>query len=516
MLVSQIIVLIITSISFIDFLVFCGLFLTYIIKIPFGNENVSTKIMAGLIIFFFISFKLMHIPVFLSSVKPSFFDIPYSDIMIAILTYINIALAIVPLFFAIYAGLKPTPNVKSFNFQDQIFICMPIYNETPEDLYAAILSVINANYNKYKLHLYLSFDHGPEETPDAFEFIMDKWNLEINSNPCITIDLEGIRVSILRTKHAGKKSAQKSAFDQITLDYPLSIREVSKIFFIDSDIVLEENCINHFLFHMKAYNKTCVTGMLTCSITNRFDFLSMYQDIEYISGQILSRNLENTLNSSLVLPGALSFLNYTSFSNISHIYFEDHDYKDVIEYHRKYLGEDRNLTHNLIENGENISFCQFATCRTVAPDTFYGLLKQRRRWYLGHISNDIYSMCSVYIWTKYPGLSLFNFLNNIRNTSIYIYILYFILLFDNNTELLLWLLMIILPISLLWIFISCYAIRINRKMNIIFYPIILILQPIFSMIYMYYTIYTFNVSGWGGVRTENEKVDKKGDNSNKV
>ena len=42
-------------------------------------------------------------------------------------------------------------------------------------------------------------------------------------------------------------------------------------------------------------------------------------------------------------------------------------------------------------------------------------------------------------------------------------------------------------------------------MNVVFYVIIVLLQPIFNMLYMYYTIFTIKQQTWGGIRVDRAK-----------
>ena len=500
----QIIALIVTAISAIDFLVFSALFLTFIINVTINAKDYGTKIMSCIIILAFVTFKVIHIPVFLSTVHITDFKFPYSEIAIGFLTWSNIILAAVPLFFGVYSSLiKSKPNVKNFDFNDTIFICMPIYNEKPEALWLAIQSVYKLKYNKNRLHLMLSFDD--DGTPDAFLHLLFKWGLmHCLDLPVINFIDNGLLVSIIRTPHGGKKSAQYSTYNLIKSFYTNDLLDNSYIFYIDSDIILDKYALSHFMFHMKTYNKTALTGMITC-LSKKRNFLTYYQDVEYVSGQILTRNMENAFGTLNCIPGALSIIKFTSFEKIAGEYFKVIDYKNMFEYHQKYAGEDRYMTDLLIKKGEKIGYCQYATCKTECPDTLDKVVKQRFRWQKGSLANDVWTISSVEVWKKYPLFSLFNFLNNTRNTSIYIYLLYFVLLMNNNVSLIMWLLFIILPIVLLWSFVSIHAIKINRKMNIIFYPMILLLQPILGMIYMYYTIYNFNKKGWGGPRTDKEK-----------
>jgi cellulose synthase/poly-beta-1,6-N-acetylglucosamine synthase-like glycosyltransferase len=505
--ISQIIIIIVTIISLFDFLVFCGLFLTFIINVTINANDTSTKIMSCIMITFFVIFKLLHIPVFLNIIEIPDFEFPYTDIIFGFLTWVNLILAAIPLFFGVYSSLiKSTPNVQNFTFNDTIFICMPIYNEKPEALWLAVKSVYNLKYSKKNLHLMLSFDDSG--TPEAFLYLLQQYNLmHCIDLPIINIIDNGLVISIIRTPHAGKKSAQQAAYKAIKSFYTKNILDSAYIFFIDSDIVLDKYALAHFMFHMKTYNTTALTGTISC-LSKKRDFLTYYQDVEYISGQILTRNLENVFGSVLCLSGCVTIIKFNSFKNITNKYFGKNIYNSLFEHSREYLGEDRMATDMLMQNGEKLGYCQYAKCKTECPDTLKNTIKQRGRWYKGSISNDVWTLSSVYTWKNYTLLSLFSFLNNTRNTSIYIYLLYFILLINNNVSVILWILFIILPILLLWLFISIHAIKINRKMNILFYPMLLIFQPILSMIYMYYTIYTLNKRSWEGIRVDKEKEQK--------
>jgi chitin synthase len=501
----QIIALIITGISAIDFLVFSILFLTFVINVTINAKDYSTKIMSCVIIAVFIIFKVIHIPIFLSTVEFTDFKFPHTDIAIGFLTWSNIILAAVPLFFGVYSSLiKTKPNVKNFNFEDPIFICMPIYNEKPEALWLAVQSVYKLKYNKQRIHLMLSFDDAG--TPEAFLHLLIKYNLmHCLDLPIINIIDNGLTISIIRTPHGGKKSAQLSTYNAIKSFYNKEILDTAYIFYIDSDIILDKYALGHFMFHMKTYNKTALTGTVTCVAKGKRSFLTYYQDVEYISGQILTRNLEDAFGATTCLPGCLVVLKYTSFNRVADEYFKEINYKNIFEYYQKHSGEDRFLSNMLMENNEQLGYCQYATCKTECPDTLINVIKQRKRWSLGYISNDVWMMSCYKTWKKYPLLSLFNFLSNTRNTSIYIYLFYFVLLMNNDVSLTMWLLFIILPITLLWLFVSIHAIKINRKMNIVFYPMILLIQPILGMVYMYYTIVNMRQTSWGGVRTDKEK-----------
>ena len=514
---TDIIKLVITSVSLVDFLVFCMLYLSFIIVVPYKTNKTSTKIISVCVIIFFIGFKLMFIPVFLSTISYFQTNIPGVDIILGILIWSNIMLAVVPLFLAIVTIViyrKPKHDILIQQDCKKVNIIMPIYNEDPKSLWRAIESVIRLELatQKRNLILYLSFDEGlPKEcqlNSDAFVKLMERFNIDpYDRRERINVDIDGILIAICRFEHGGKKSAQYGGFKEMEKDMKiLEEKTDSLVFFIDSDIVLKSDSLLQFDYYLEKFKKSALTGLISCIASDNPKLITFYQDIEYISGQILWRNLESYLNSTTCLPGAFTILRYDFFKKVSEKYFNSNIYSDNTDYQRFYLGEDRYLTHLLMEIEPNkLGFCEAARCKTDAPKTILALMKQRRRWYLGHIANDTWMISSLKLWKNYPLLCMFNLLNNTRNTSIYIYLFYFLPLLNKEISLKLWILFIILPLLCNWFFIIIYAFKIKRKMNMVFYITILLLQPLFNTAYMYYTIWTIKQKSWGGVRVETKK-----------
>jgi chitin synthase len=533
---ADIIKLVITSVSFIDFLVFCVLFLSFIILVPYKTKLLSTKIISICVIIFFICFKLLFIPIFLSTIPFFQIDIQGLEIILGILTWSNIILAAVPLVFAIISiVIYKTPNHEILIQQNhkKVNIIMPIYNEDPESLWRAIESVIKLDYGytdnqlatqkRNLINLYLSFDEGVPKlsqqlNSNAFVKLMERFNLDIyDRRERINVDIDGTLIAICRFEHGGKKSAQYGGFKEMEKDMKILEEKRSSfkideslVFFIDSDIILKSDSLLQFYYYLERFKKNALTGLISCIASENPKFITFYQDIEYVSGQIFWRNLESYFNSTTCLPGAFTILRYSFFKKVSEKYFNSNVYQDNTDYQRFYLGEDRYLTHLLMEiEPGKLGFCEAARCKTLAPDNIKTLLKQRRRWYLGHIANDTWMISSLELWKNYPLLCLFNLLNNTRNTSIYIYLLYFVLLLNKEVSLTLWILFILLPIMCNWFFIVVYSFKIKRKMNMIFYIAILLFQPLFSMAYLYYTIWTIRTRSWGGPRIDNDNDNDK-------
>lgn len=518
--------IIITSISFIDFLVFTSLFVVYLCVIQYKAIEWKTKIGSFIILLCFLAFKIIHIPVFLSTIIIINVELQYTSVILLSLTWVNIALAFFPFVTAItsiilnYLSKDDKINNVDDHKYDKINIIIPIYNEDPNSLWNSVESVDKLEYNLENIHLYLSFDD--DKYSDAYNYVMSKLGNVIGANEyrhdCVRES--GLKISICKFSHGGKKSAQQGAYNMIKTDYKDDELKNSKLFLMDSDIQLKSDCMWNFIKYMKEYNKTCLTGMITCKTSSNNKFLAYYQDIEYISGQIFWRNLESFCGATSCLPGAFTILNWESFDEISHEYFSKKDYNDIFDYQRFHLGEDRYLTHLLmIKNVGKIGFCERSRCKTDPPLSLMNLLKQRKRWFLGHISNDTWMLSSPVLWYKYPLLTLFNFFNNSRNTSIYVYLLYLVLFLNKDISFFIWFMYILLPILLNWLFIMYYAFILKRKMNIFFYICIIICQPILNMLYMYYTIYNIRINSWGGARVDKShaiNIDEEKENNNNV
>lgn len=496
---------IITIISFVDFIVFTLLFVLYLLVIQLKAKEYGTVVLSFIILLCFLIFKILHVPIFLLTTSLIQIDIPYTTEILLSLTWINILLAFFPIVFGCITIVryreKGTEDIAEYK-KKRVNILMPIYNENPNDLLRAIRSITNLDYDLTKICVYLSFDNLVED--DAYRTVLSNLDrgVYVNENRVDGV-YRGVLIRMCKFEHGGKKSAQEGGYKMILNDQ-IYLNE-SLILLMDSDIELKNDCLWQFTRHLELYNKTSLTGMITCSQNHKINFLSYYQDIEYVSGQIMWRGLENHFGSTSCLPGAFTIIKFSTFEKIASEYFCKRTYKDTFEYQRYYLGEDRYLTHLLMtKESWKIGFCEKARCKTVAPKTIDGLLKQRKRWFLGHISNDTWMLCSPKIWWRYPILTLCNFLNNSRNSSIYIYLLYFALLFNKNINTIVWLMYIIVPVLLNWLFIIYYAYRLNRKMNILFYISIIICQPIFNMMYIYYTLYNFRKRSWGGVRVESK------------
>jgi len=178
----------------------------------------------------------------------------------------------------------------------------------PQVLLAATISVCESKYPKQRLHIYLSFDD------DAISplYLKTLQNLQVPSIPdnnypyTMDIQFRGVRFTLSRFPHSGKRLTQRSTFDLIEQHYVKEIAYVMEtpfymqkdpifLLFLDSDIILDSLAIQEFVLHMMkpGVDRVAVTGLITCSTSDHFNPLWVLQDIEYIQGQMLERCLES-------------------------------------------------------------------------------------------------------------------------------------------------------------------------------------------------------------------------------
>lgn len=480
---------VLTSLCALDFIIFAALYIFYLCC-TFKTAN---KILVVCNIIVFTLFKIAHVPVFLEA---AFITQSYFSIVLYTLLGINLTFTIVTVSAASVTLLRTASSSASSpgNYNHRfINIIIPIYNEDSSTLLRTLESIVNSNYTLPRVHVWMAFDD--LEDSEGYT-VLSQFLKEHQPTPLDSIQNEYLykntRISILRFLHGGKKSAQMGAYNLIRQRY--TNLEESLLLFTDSDITLNVDALRFFNEEFNLTNKNVLTGLITCNASN---FLTYFQDIEYVTGQIFWRNLEAYLGATTCLPGAFTMIKYNSFNNVQSEYFKKQKY-DTLGYQRLYLGEDRYLTHLIMKTDPwSIGYCHKAKCQTEAPSTLKNLYHQRRRWFLGHISNDVYTITSRTIWKKYPMLSIFNFGNNMRNMGLYIYLLYFLVI---QSRILTNILFIIVPFLINWIFIIVYSIQTKRLLAIPFYIIFILLQPIFNVSCMYYTIATSTRRTWGGVR----------------
>ncbi|KAJ3357894.1 hypothetical protein HDU91_005361 [Kappamyces sp. JEL0680] len=449
---------------------------------------------------------------------------------LCILVIFYIVLLLVPLFFATRWAFKfslwrlsapiDVPKLQrkvqkrvEKNRIANMVVNMPIYNEDPEALILAVESVCASIYPKHRITVYLSFDNEEEDVlvQTLMKHLVGRPTQPGGWAKCLKLTYKDVNFVINMFPHGGKRNAQAMTFRQIAHDF--RGRELdSFVLYLDSDIILYQDAMLEFLRAMEKNKKLVgMTGFISAISSAKANFLWYFQDCEYVVGQVISRSLEAGLGGVTCLPGALTIIRLKEMNKAAQTYFSELPTEDIFDFHRYHLGEDRFLTHLLMQQSKSysIGFCPTARAKTVAPDNWASFLKQRRRWLLGAFSNEIYFLADLNLWDKVPFLIIYKLLDfSSRSSSFFIYLVVFQIVtgvyFNPIQSLIIW-----TPLILSWIFIGIVAISIRRHKAFFMYPITILLNPWLYFFINIYAIWTWEVRSWGGPRVVVEEDPKQ-------
>lgn len=401
----------------------------------------------------------------------------------------------------------------------KVVIVMPCYNEDPDILITAVNSVVECDYPPSCIHVFLSFD-GDQEGELYLSTIENLGvPLTLETYPkSIDVAYRGARVTVSRFPHGGKRHCQKMTFKLIDKVYQEYLRRNDNLFilFIDSDCILDRVCLQNFVYDMELSpgnrrDMLAMTGVIT-STTKKHSLITLLQDMEYIHGQLFERTVESGCGAVTCLPGALTMLRFSAFRRMAKYYFADkaEQCDDLFDYAKSHLGEDRWLTHLFMIGAKKryqIQMCTSAFCKTEAVQTMASLIKQRRRWFLGFITNEVCMLTDWRLWKKYPILILVRFMQNtIRTTALLFFIMVLALLSTTKTINDLPVGFIAISLGLNWLMMIYFGAKL-RRYKIWFYPLMFVLNPFFNWYYMVYGIFTAGQRTWGGPRADAATAD---------
>jgi len=401
----------------------------------------------------------------------------------------------------------------------KVVIVMPCYKEEPEVLVTAINSVVSCDYPPSCIHVFLSFDGDQED--ELYLNTIEKLGvpLTLESYPkSIDVTYMAARVTVSRFPHGGKRHCQKATYKLIDKVYREYLKRNDNLFilFIDSDCILDRVCLQNFVYDMELSpgnrrDMLAMTGVIT-STTQKHSIITLLQDMEYVHGQLFERTVESGCGSVTCLPGALTMLRFSAFRRMAKYYFADkaEQCEDLFDFAKSHLGEDRWLTHLFMIGAKKryqIQMCTSAFCKTEAVQTVRSLIKQRRRWFLGFITNEVCMLTDWRLWKKYPILILVRFMQNtIRTTALLFFIMAVALMSTAKAVNDLPVGFIAISLGLNWLLMIYFGAKL-RRFKIWLYPMMFILNPFFNWYYMVYGIFTAGQRTWGGPRADAATAD---------
>jgi chitin synthase len=256
-----------------------------------------------------------------------------------------------------------------------------------------------------------------------------------------------------------------------------------------------------------------MTGIITCR-TDKHSFLTLFQDTEYLHGQLFERSTESACGSVSCLPGALTLLRFSAFRNVVRFYFSDkaEQCEDIFDYAKQILGEDRWLTHLFMLGARKRCQIQLSTsafCKTEAVQTFRSLLKQRRRWFLGFITNEVCMLTDARLWKKYPFLLLLRFITlTVRTTTLQLLITLIAVATTSESPIILPWEFMLMSMGLGWLMMFYFAFKLHRWKALL-YPFMWSVSPFLNWIFMVYGLFTAGQRTWGGPRADAGAADSQ-------
>ncbi|KAJ5753024.1 hypothetical protein N7520_009941 [Penicillium odoratum] len=516
-----------------EWVLWLAAFLYCLVKVYQKADHWSIRVMAALMMVLFTLLRLAFLPVmvFTLPLPPQVTNYFPTKISMGFQWFAFWSFSILlvgPWVFCIYRMItqplgrsKKIKGVLKDRTAPKTVVVMPVYKEDASVLIKAIDSVVDCDYPASCIHVFLSWDGDAVDEP--YLQVLQHLDIPVTLRsfpPSIDVAYKGSRITVSRFKHGGKRNCQKQTFKLIETVYKKYLKAYDDLFilFIDSDCILDRVCLQNFMYDMELKpgskrNMLAMTGIIT-STTERHSLLTLLQDMEYIHGQLFERSVESACGAVTCLPGALTILRFSAFRKMAKYYFADkaEQCDDLFDFGKCHLGEDRWLTHLFMigaQQAYQIQMCPGAFCKTEAVQTFSSLLKQRRRWFLGFITNEVCMVTDVRLWRRYPLLCLVRFMQNtIRTTTLLFFMMAIAMLTTSKAASDLPIGFIGVALGLNYMLMIYFGLRLKRYKTWL-YPLMFIMNPIFNWIYIMYGIFTAGQRTWGGPRADAAAADEQ-------
>ncbi|KAF8457600.1 chitin synthase-domain-containing protein [Kalaharituber pfeilii] len=518
--------------ALLEWFLWLAAFLYCLVKVFQKAEHWTIRFLAVIMMILFTAFRCIFLPIMVVTLPlPARITQHFPVAMVSFLQWFAFwsfaGLLTIPWLFCVYQlvthSLGRNRRIKTVldeSTAPKVVIVMPCYKEVPEVLMTAIDSIVDGDYPPSCLHIFLSFDGADEDELylKTIEFLGVPLSLE--SYPMsLDVVYRGMRITVSRFPHGGKRHCQKKTFKLIDKIYEAYLKRNDNLFilFIDSDCILDKYCIQNFVWEMELKpgskkNMLAMTGVITSTAKHQ-TLITLLQDIEYIHGQLFERSVESACGSVTCLPGALTILRFSAFRKMAKYYFADkaEQCDDLFDYGKCHLGEDRWLTHLFMIGAKEryqIQMCTGAFCKTEAVLNYRSLLKQRRRWFLGFITNEVCMLTDIRLWKRYPILCVVRFMQNtIRTTALLFFIMVLSLITTTQKISQLPVGFIAVSLGLNWALMFYFGLKLKRYKALL-YPLMFVLNPFFNWVYMVYGIFTAGQRTWGGPRADAGAADQ--------
>ncbi|MFN3808430.1 glycosyltransferase [Asticcacaulis sp.] len=167
------------------------------------------------------------------------------------------------------------------------------------------------------------------------------------------------RVTLITQANAGKATAVNTGIARARGEIIIAL---------DADTQFEPETIARLVRWFIKPEIGAVAG--NAKVGNRFNFVTRWQGVEYVTAQNLERSALATFGAMMVVPGAVGAWRRAAL-------------EEVGGYPHDTLAEDQDLTIAIQRRGWAVAYDQDAVAWTEAPESFAALIKQRYRWAFG-------------------------------------------------------------------------------------------------------------------------------------
>ena len=245
-----------------------------------------------------------------------------------------------------------------------VTIIVPSHNEE-KTIYKTIRSVLNLNYPKDKLKVFLIDDGSTDGT----------WNVISKFSK-----IRGVKV--FKKENGGKYTALNLGLENTETDY---------VGCLDADSFVDPEALVRIMSYF-AKDKEAMAVVPSVAVHNAKSFIQIAQKAEYNMG-IYSKKMLGFLGAINVTPGPFTI-------------FRTKVFKDLGPYKHAHNTEDMEIAYRMQKNFYKIDHCNDAFVYTNTPATVKKLFKQRLRWNYGFLNNT-FDYRELVFKRKYGNFALF-------------------------------------------------------------------------------------------------------------
>ncbi|KAJ4264278.1 hypothetical protein NW762_005474 [Fusarium torreyae] len=315
---------------------------------------------------------------------------------------------------AIYQKFYPPKTVN----RRWILSLIPAYSESEEQIVKTIFSLRDNGVEPHKQVMVVILDGNPRDVRSHMTrmvrefkrpYVSLKWKRGVLN--ILAGFMEDVPVIVIeKVKNAGKKDSlilchdlfnyprdnsplytkllRKEIWDEILpeLTKGEDFKGFDMVFCTDADSTIYKGAVA-LLANALARNENAIAacGLVLVELEPGYEwsFWNLYQQFQYTFGQYVRRRAEHFVGKVTCLPGCITMIAVRpEMAGAIRKYAEPVTGYMVVSHQVQYLGTDRRLTYSMLSQGKHLQtlFVPDAISETVAPQSMFHYLSQRRRW----------------------------------------------------------------------------------------------------------------------------------------